>query len=76
MTQYDENLCKELFNYIKEILTDSNFDYQKIIQDNAILALSEIKKIVFNEELSDFQVIENILLVLNKYSLSVIDISL
>lgn len=44
-------------------------NYEEMLHDNCILAFDEIKKIVLNVEYTDLQILEEILLVLQKYSL-------
>lgn len=66
------NIKAELLqNYITEsvsyFLQNMEFDETKIADTAAIMALSEIKNIINDESLSDFEAIEDIIFVFNKY---------
>ena len=62
-----------LINHIAEstayFLENLTFDETKIADTTAILALSEIKDIIKNESLSDFEAIEDIISVFEKYKI-------
>ena len=62
-----ELLSKELANCIANTLQD--IDADKIADTTAICALSEIKDIIKNPQLSDFEVIEEIVCVFEKYNI-------
>jgi len=62
-----ELLSKELANCIANTLQD--IDADKIADTMAINALSEIKDIIINPQLSDFEAIEEIVCVFEKYNI-------
>ena len=53
----------------EKMLSDTRCDFVEKINTKAIMALNEIKGIVSNEELSDFDAIENIVYALEKYNI-------
>lgn len=60
-----KSLAEQVINNIDEI--DINVD--EIVNTTAISVLSEIKKYICNSELSDFEVVENIVGVFEKYNI-------
>jgi len=62
-----ELLSKEIANCIANVLQD--IDADEISDTTAINALSEIKEIIKNPDLSDFEAIEEIVCVFEKYNI-------
>lgn len=62
-----ELLSKELANCIANTILD--IDADKIADTTAICALSEIKDIIKNPQLSDFEAIEEIVCVFERYNI-------
>ena len=56
---------------IKTVLEDTNFQASEIADTTAISALSEIKAIISDENLSDFDAVEEIVCVLESYGIDV-----
>ncbi len=57
-------------DFVKNMIKDFEIDADAIANSVAIQALSEIQKIVQNDKYDDFQVVEEIVLVFEKYKLS------
>ena len=45
-------------------------DYEKLVNSAAIKALFEIRKVVQNNELDDFEVVERIVCIFEKYNIN------
>ena len=71
MKIYEELICQELCEYIIRNLKNSNIDYNKIIQTKAVNALNEIKTVIQNTELDDFEIVEGIICIFEKYNIDV-----
>lgn len=56
---------------VKRCLEKSDFDVNGIAQTTAVSALSEIQEIVQNDEYDDFEIVEKIVCVFEKYKISV-----
>ena len=59
-----------VFDAIKERLQNAEIDADEIADTNAIKALSEIRDIIGNDEISDFEAVEEIVLVFEKYGIT------
>ena len=55
---------------IKESLEESNFDIAKIVDTKATQILQEIQNILAKEDLSDFEIVEEIVCIFEKHKLS------
>lgn len=65
-----ELLSNGLYDLIKENLTNLEFDYNIIVDTSAITALRDIQSVIQNDALSDFNAIEEIINIFEKYNLS------
>ena len=54
---------------VKNALEEADFDASEIADTTAISALSEIKAVVSNENLCDFDAMENIVNIFEKYNI-------
>ena len=61
-----ELLQNDINNIIKNIMEDVSPDMSKIADTTAIIILDEIKSVICNDELSDFDAIEEIVCILEK----------
>ena len=61
-----ELLQNDINNIIKNIMEDVSPDISKIVDTTAIIILDEIKSVICNDELSDFDAIEEIVCILEK----------
>ena len=66
-----ELLQNAIFDAISEKLSYMEIDVDKIADTTAIKALSEIKKIINEENKSDFDAIEDIVCVFEKYNIDI-----
>ena len=64
-----ELLKNHICGMIKSQLTDFEIDADEIANSTAIKALSEIQAILFNEEYSDFEIVDEIVEVFIRYGL-------
>ncbi len=62
-----ELLGNEISELVRRRLDKIDIDINQIAQTTAISALSEIQKIIQNDELSDFDAVEEIVLIFEKY---------
>ena len=62
--------AEKIAEFIKESLEESNFDIAKIVDTKATQILQEIQNILANEELSDFEIVEEIVCVFERNKLS------
>ena len=60
-----------IIDLVKTVLEDTNFQASEIADTTAISALSEIKSIISDENLSDFDAVEEIVCVLESYGIDV-----
>ncbi len=65
-----ELIAKVTADYINSRLQMLDFDVNELADTMAIKALSEIQEIVQNNELSDFDAMEQIVCVFEKYKIS------
>ena len=61
-----ELIQNHISDFVKEILSETDFDIIKIADTTAIIALDEIKNVICNDELSDFDAVEEIVCILEK----------
>ena len=66
-----ELLKGAIFDSITEKLPYMEIDVDKIADTTAIKALTEIKEIIHNEEKEDFEVVEEIVSVFEKYNIDI-----
>lgn len=66
-----ELLQNAIFDAISEKLSYMEIDADKIADTTAIKALSEIKEIINDEDKSDFDAIEDIVCVFEKYNIDI-----
>jgi len=66
-----ELLKGAIFDAITQGLTYAEIDADEIVDTTAIKALSEIKEIVQDEEKEDFDVVEDIVCVFEKYNIDI-----
>ena len=64
-----ELLKNHICGIIKSQLTDFEIDPDEIADSTAIKALTEIQAILFNEEYSDFEIVDEIVEVFIRYGL-------
>ncbi|MDD6483911.1 MAG: hypothetical protein PUF72_04970 [Clostridiales bacterium] len=64
-----ELLSKGISECVTNSLNKLYIDTNNLIDTAAVNALSEIRDIIQNYELSDFDVVENIVLILEKYNI-------
>lgn len=64
-----ELLQNHIFDYIKDMFETFPVNTSKLADSAAIMALSEIKNIINNEDLSDFDAIEQIVCVPEDYNI-------
>lgn len=65
-----ELLKDSIYDIISQQITTLEIDVDKIAETTAIKALAEIQDIISNENKSDFDVVEQIVCVFEKYRLS------
>ena len=66
-----ELIMGAIFDTIKERLEYINIDADKIANTTAITALSEIQEILKNSDYSDFEMVDKITCVFEKYNLNI-----
>ena len=64
-----ELLKNHLYDYINNHINDFEINADKIADTIAINTLDEIQKILRNDTLSDFEIVEEIVCVFEKYNL-------
>ena len=65
-----ELLRRYVADFIKYKIDDFEIDASQIADTTAIMALSEIQKAIQNEEYTDFEVVEKIVCIFEKYNIS------
>lgn len=65
-----ELLTSTITDFVKDYLNCADFDINKIAQTTAIAALSEIQKVLQNYEYDDFEIVEQIVCIFEKYNLN------
>lgn len=65
-----ELISNEIAYIVRERLDNIEIDVNQIAQTTAITALSEIQKCIQNDEMSDFEVVEQIVLIFEKYNIN------
>ena len=61
-----ELIQSHITEMVVKLLENNTIDYNTIADTNAILILKKIKKIIADESLSDFEVVEEIVCILEK----------
>lgn len=67
-----ELLSSSLADYIQEQLVMKNFNAKKIVDTKATQILQEIQNILANPDLSDFEIVEEIVCIFEKNNLSTV----
>ncbi len=62
-------LKKHISNHINKNLKDFDIDADKIVDTDAIKILSEIQKVICDEDYSDFEAIEAIVCIFEEYKI-------
>ena len=70
MDLHSELLSSCLADYIQEELTLKNFNAKKLVDTKATQILQEIQNVLEKEDLSDFQIVEEIVCIFEKNKLS------
>ena len=65
-----ELLREYIADYVRFKLEDFEIDVSQIANTTAIMALGEIQKVIKDENYSDFDVIEEIVCIFEKYKIS------
>lgn len=65
-----ELLRRYVADFIKHKIDDFEIDATQIADTIAILALSEIQKAIQNKEYTDFEIVEEIVCIFEKYHIS------
>ena len=65
-----ELLKSEISGLIANRLDSLNIDADKIVDTTAVKALSEIRDVIQSDALSDFDAVERIVLIFEKYNIS------
>lgn len=64
-----ELLKSYISDFINSNLEDFEIDAEKVVDTTAIQMLSEIQKVIKNESYSDFETIEEIICIFEKYNI-------
>ncbi len=64
-----ELLKNHITDFINDRISDFDIDADKIADSTAIKALAEIQKVIMNEQFSDCEMVEEIVLIFKKYKL-------
>ena len=65
-----ELLTKEITEFVQRYLETADFDINKIAQTTAVSALGEIQKVIKNNSLTDFEMVEEIVCIFEKYNIN------
>lgn len=65
-----ELLKSKIYEFITSSICELNIDVDMIANTVAINAISEIREVIQNSELSDFEVVERIVCIFEKYHIS------
>lgn len=65
-----ELISNEIVEIVRRRLENIEIDANQIAQTTAIAAINEIKQYIQNDEVSDFEVVEQIVLIFEKYHIS------
>ena len=65
-----ELLQNDIYDYIRNLFETHTPDTSKLADTAATMALSEIKMVIGNDELSDFDVVEKIVCILEDYNIN------
>ena len=61
-----EQIQNHITEMVLKLLEDNTIDYSAIADTNAILILNKIKKVIEDDSLSDFEVVEEIVCILEE----------
>ena len=64
-----ELLADDIAGLIKMRLRDIELDAEPIIESKSVSALSEIQQVIQNDTLSDFEMVEEIVCIFEKYNI-------
>ena len=64
-----ELLQNYIYDYLKDLFETNTIDTSKLIDTSAVMALDKIKEVIQNDDLSDFDAIENIVLILEEFNI-------
>lgn len=64
-----ELLQNYIYDYLKDLFESFPLNTSNLIDSAAVMALDEIKAVIGNDELSDFDVVEEIVCILEKYNI-------
>ena len=70
MSVYSDLLANSLCDFIKEELTFKKFNAKKVVNTKAVRILQEIQDVLACDSKSDFDVVEEIVCIFEKYHIS------
>ena len=70
MSVYSDLLANSLCDFIKEELTFKKFNAKKVVNTKAVRILQEIQDVLADDSKSDFDVVEEIVCIFEKYHIS------
>ena len=70
MSVYSDLLAGGLCDYIKDELSFRKFDAKKVVNTKAVRILQEIQDVLADDLKSDFDVVEEIVCIFEKYNIS------
>lgn len=65
-----ELLTNAICDAVKNSIADIQIDTDRIIDTESVAILNEIRDIIQNQEFSDFEIVENIIIIFEKYNIS------
>ena len=65
-----ELLQNYIYDYLKDLFERYPANTSKLVDTTAVMALGEIKNVISNDDLSDFDAIEEIVSILEKYNVN------
>lgn len=65
-----ELLTNAVCEAVKYSIADIQIDASRIIETESFMILNEIRNIIQNQELSDFDIVENIVIIFEKHNIS------
>lgn len=69
MRLLDELICQDIGRNIIEYMKNCDINYAEIAQTKAIKALEEIKAVINNNKLSDFEIVDEIVRIFIRYNI-------
>ena len=70
MTIKTELLKRHLSDYLSSMIENFEIDESKIAESTAILMIGEIQKVIGDDNLSDFDCVEKIVCIFERYKIS------